>query len=54
MATAVRADSINYGGLVVNNISIDKFDGKQIYYRTENGNVDQRTVSDRVKINVTD
>jgi tetratricopeptide (TPR) repeat protein len=54
MVVAARADSINYGGLVVNNISIDKFDGKQIYYRTESGNVDQRVVSDRVKINVND
>lgn len=53
-AAPARADSINAGGLTTNNITIDRIDGNTIYYKTQSGTSNSKTISDKLKISITD
>jgi tetratricopeptide (TPR) repeat protein len=53
-AAPARADSINAGGLVTSNITIDRIDGNTVYYKTQSGTSNSKTISDKLKISITD
>jgi hypothetical protein len=49
-----RADSINVGGLTSNNVTIDRIDGNTLYYKTQSGTSSSKTITDKLKISITD
>src|SRR4051812_36388994 len=49
-----RADEINSGGLPVKNVTIEKVEGERLLYKTQSGQSNDKQISDKMKVTVTD
>src|SRR5690349_21033810 len=54
LTLAVRADDINAGGVPFKNITIQKVDGDKLVYRTVSGQTNEKQITDKMKLTVTD
>jgi tetratricopeptide (TPR) repeat protein len=52
--TLARADDINAGGVPFKNITIQKVDGDKLVYRTVSGQTNEKQITDKMKLTVTD